>query len=248
MARSPDPAPTVHAAREAGRLYRASLGSDFEPCAVAYAAGCAVAMAGQHEEAIEVWLAALDEPSARGWPYLMNALVASATRAGRRREVAGRLEARAEALPELHLWRGHLLRLAGDLEAALPCLERAWGATEGELRFTAAAERLQVLVELGRLEEAVDRCREALDALPSHEASLRVSLGGLLTRAGRPEEALVELDALLARRPGLGVAHLNRGAALLRLGRADEAQAALRAAINLDTSTFSAAQRLLGAS
>lgn len=246
MDRPPDPAASrrLAAAVEAADRYRGSLGEDFEPCAVDYAAGRALDMAGRPDRAVEVWLGALEHASARGWPALMNALTDAARRLGAELEVAARLEARAEALPELHLWRGHLLRLAGEAEAALPCLDRAWERTQGELRFTALTETLQVLVDLGRLDQAISRCREALPALPDHALALRVSLAGLLTRAGQAEDALAELDGLLAEAPRLGVAHLNRGAALLRLGRRAEAERALQAAVSLDASTSSAAARL----
>ena len=221
------------------------MGSDFEPCAVGYAAGRVLDMAGRPDLAVKVWLEALEHPSARGWPCLMNALVGAARRLGQERELAEALEPRAEVLDELHLWRGHLLRRVGEPEAALPILERAWDRTEGALRFTAATERLQVLVDLGRLPEAITVCQEALAALPEQGLSLTVSLAGLLTRAGRAEEALMILDDLLDQLPDLGVAHMNRGAALLRLGRRAEAEAALSTAKNLDPSIFEAANRLL---
>lgn len=238
------PTPRARAARAAVAEYRASLGEDFEPSAVAYAAGRALRAAGCAEEALAVWLAALDEPTARGWPYLMNALVAVALELGRGEELASFLGARADRLPELHLWRGHVLaRLGGD-EAALEPLGRAVALLDGELRFTAVNEQMQALLALDRAAEALDLCREARAWLPVYALPLSVSEAGLLTRLDRAEEALKLLDSLLERWPALAVAWLNRGAALARLGRGEEARAALDRAEVLDPATAEAAARI----
>ena len=201
-------------ALEAGSVYAASVGLDFEASAVAYAQGRALEVAGAHEAALDRWLQALDEPTARGWPALMNGVVRAARRLGREREVAEGLLEREARIPELGLWAGHLYRLAGAPLEALGPLERAGVLPQLEVRYTALTEELQVLVDLGRLERAIARCREGIEALPTRALLLRVSLGGLLTRAGQPAAALEVLDAVLLEAPNLGVAQHNRGLAL----------------------------------
>ncbi|MCB9760782.1 MAG: tetratricopeptide repeat protein [Alphaproteobacteria bacterium] len=234
----------LEAARSAASAYRASLGPRFEPSAVAYAAGRALAMAGHPAAAVDAWLAALDEPTARGWPYLMNALVQAARALGREAEVAAALGARAERLPELHLWQGHLLRLSGDAAAALAPLTRAEALHQGDLRYTATTERVRALDALGRLDEARAVCEAAIAAQPDYALPLQVSLAGLTSKAGDPAAAVALLDAALARAPAFAEAHLNRGGALLRLGDRDAAQAAFAEALRLNPALAPAARQL----
>lgn len=242
---SPAPlSPRARAARAAVEEYRASLGEDFEPSAIAYAAGRALRAAGCADEAYQTWLGALDLPSARGWPYLMNALVAVALELGRGEDLASSLGERADRLPELHLWRGHLLSRLGAHEEALGPLARGVALLEGELRFTAVHEQMQALLALDRAEEALILCREARAGLPERALPLTVSEAGLLTRLDRPEEALELLDPLLERWPGLAAAWLNRGAALARLGRGEAAREALAWATRLEPGLEAAAARI----
>lgn len=238
-----DPAAAARAAAEA---YRASLGPEFEASALGYAAGQALAMAGRTEEALATWLAALDAPTARGWPVMMNALVAAAQALGQEREAAQALSTRTERLPELLLWEGYLLRLSGDPEAALGPLERAEALLEGELRYTVTTERLRALADLGRLEEALAACEAAIRAQPEVALSLEVSRAGLLARAGQLERALSLLEAVLVRSPGYAEAHLNRGSVLMKLGRRDEGGEALDMAVKLSSGLAAAAARSRG--
>ena len=238
------PGRALASCRAAMAAYRSSLGEDFEPCAVAYAEGRVLSLAGFPDLARETWLAALALPSARGWPYLMNALVGVSE--GREREVAEALGQHAARLPELALWQGHLMRRAGDAAAALPLLADAERRNDGELRFTATNERMSALLELGRLDEALDVCVAAVAAQAAYAVPLRVSQAGLLTRACRADEALEVLDAVLDAHPTAGVAWLNRGAALLRLGRRTEARDALDRAVACDAGCAVAAAGLWG--
>lgn len=83
---------------------------------------------------------------------------------------------------------------------------------------------------LGRPDEAEASYRRALAVRPDF-ALARHNLGALLGQAHRAEESLAELDRAAA----LGIAgrelHFNRGRALLELGRFDEAEAAVTAAL-----------------
>jgi len=83
---------------------------------------------------------------------------------------------------------------------------------------------------LGRLQDAESSFRRALDLRPDY-AVARHNLGALLGQMQRAEESLRELEA--AARLGVGgrELHFNRARALLELGRLEESEAALRAAL-----------------
>jgi tetratricopeptide (TPR) repeat protein len=84
-------------------------------------------------------------------------------------------------------------------------------------------------VELGNLymdaerwDDAVRWYREAL-AIDASRADVATDLGACLLNAGRPQEALVELDRALAGDPAHRLALYNRVLALLQLGRSSDA-------------------------
>jgi Flp pilus assembly protein TadD len=72
---------------------------------------------------------------------------------------------------------------------------------------------------------------QALVQQEPEDAALRASFAGTLGALGRYEEALAQLDRSLALDPLNPEGHHNRGAALERLGRRDEAIAAYREAV-----------------
>lgn len=226
-------APLLPTIRRAARTWRTALGPEFEPCAVGYAEGRVLAAAGLLEEALARWLQALDEPTARGWPCLMNALVAVGRTLGRERALAAEMAARSGRLEELVLWQGHLLRLAGSPKEALAPLCEAERRLPGTLRYTATTERLRALLALDRTQEALAVCDLALRRQPGFTPGLTVSRAGILAAQGHLQQALSLLDTVIARHPDLPEAHLNRGGALMRLGRRQEALAALQAATRL---------------
>ncbi len=89
-------------------------------------------------------------------------------------------------------------------------------------------------VELGNLhmdaerwEDAIRWYREAL-AIDASLVDVATDLGACLLSAGRPQQALVELDTALARDPAHRLALYNRVVALLQLGRAREAAEAFQ--------------------
>jgi len=218
----------------AAAAYRTSLGPTFESSAIAYATGKAHQLAGHPEAAWSTWVAALEAPSARGWPVMMNALVAVTLELGRVQQTVDHLARHADRLPELHLWVGVLASRVGDFSTAEVAFGHAEQRTTGELRFTATTERLQVLLALERLSEALAAVGTAIHQQPQHEVALRTSRAGVLNRSGRPADALTDLDRVLSIAPGFAPAWLNRGSALARLGRTKEAQDALAKAVQLD--------------
>lgn len=84
-----------------------------------------------------------------------------------------------------------------------------------------------------RYDEAVDRLRVATLARPD-KANYRRALVDALVLAGRPAEALPELDVLLEREPRSAPLHACRGVVLAGLDRAAEARVALETARTLE--------------
>jgi superkiller protein 3 len=62
----------------------------------------------------------------------------------------------------------------------------------------------------------------------------RTDLGAFHAQANRPEEALEQYDQALALEPNLALLHSNKAAALVMLGRWEEAEQAARRALQLD--------------
>jgi choline-sulfatase len=108
----------------------------------------------------------------------------------------------------------------------------------------------QIEHDLGDVDAAVESLRRALDLRPA-EATTLALLVSYLTQAGRPEEA-VEVSAAHARgaRPDIDVLFM-RSLALARLGRSEEALAAIAKAAEIDPGNpmvpvFQGTQYLMG--
>jgi Tfp pilus assembly protein PilF len=78
-----------------------------------------------------------------------------------------------------------------------------------------------------------ERDRLIAETVP-HSAQARNNFGGSLLLAGRPDEAIPQLETALRLEPAHAEAHSNLGVALGRRGRVDEAIAHYREAIRLD--------------
>lgn len=68
----------------------------------------------------------------------------------------------------------------------------------------------ELYLALGRHEEAISQYRKALEIAPEYP-DLRVRLVVALREAGRPEEAMAEVDAFLAGAPGSAPALIQKG-------------------------------------
>ncbi len=90
--------------------------------------------------------------------------------------------------------------------------------------------------------DSIEALRRAVAALPDN-LPLRRQLAAELERAARPEEALVELDAILARAPDDAAAHLGRARCAYEVGRYQDALDAYDAAVARDVALADAALR-----
>src|SRR5712691_611866 len=91
------------------------------------------------------------------------------------------------------------------------------------------------LIELGRLEMAVEEFERAIQLNPNHPDSHNHK-GLALFKLGRDEEALVEFEKAIQLKPGDLRYHSNKGAALFKLGRLDMAVKEFEEAIQLNPS------------
>lgn len=129
---------------------------------------------------------------------------------------------------------------AGRPAEALAAFRCALAADPTPLRRALAAG---ALLDLNRLDEALEEARLAAEAAPENAACLTM-LGASLRAKGDPAAALEPLAAAVALEPRLAPAQVNLGHALLELGRLEEAEAAFRAALSADPSLDKAAANL----
>jgi tetratricopeptide (TPR) repeat protein len=103
-----------------------------------------------------------------------------------------------------------------------------------------------LLLQKGRVDEAIDQFQQALDLQPN-AADVHSNLGGALLQQGRVEEAIAQLQQALQIQPDSTQAHINLGNALLRKGRVNEAIAQFQRVIELQPGLASAHYNLGGA-
>lgn len=92
--------------------------------------------------------------------------------------------------------------------------------------------RGDVLLSLGRFDEAIRSFREVVAADPNHDVAYG-KLGLALSQAGRFEEAAVALERAAERRPDDPDTQVNLGASLLQGGRVTDAVPVLERAVEL---------------
>lgn len=141
----------------------------------------------------------------------------------------------AAATPEE---RAHTLALLGQLARTLGNLPFAEESSRQAMLLDAtrseyATQFAELLAQRGKLDPAIDVLRSAMrrhgrDPYPC------VSLGNIMMRAGRQQDALVFYDMALQRDRNLASAHFNAGVALAMLGKLDAAREATGRAIALD--------------
>ena len=226
------------ACEQAFEDYPRSLGDRYEPASATYAAGRVLELLGQPEQALDVYINALSEPSAQPWSLLLNALVRSAKASGLQEAAAIWLAERAAEpplMPELALVSGHLYASLGRPNDALPLLQTCQTELANHpLSYWAARELMGALVALGRIPEAIETGQDAIVRHPQQEGELRSDLAGLFAASCRFEESLAQAKLALACEPQLAIAHFVFGAALLKLGRRAEAEQEMTTAVELD--------------
>lgn len=115
----------------------------------------------------------------------------------------------------------HILASGGELERATAMADEALArGIEHPLLLNLSALKLE---DDGRLEEALQRLRRAVEIAPRDVPALN-ALGLCYSRLEQPERALGQFDALLAIDPGFAPAHANRAAVMEALGRLEEAR------------------------
>jgi tetratricopeptide (TPR) repeat protein len=129
--------------------------------------------------------------------------------------------------PEAWLFEAQAMVTAGRPADAAASLRRALdlGADEPTVPLRLA----EALAESGATDEAevvIDAALAKANVAPPIESALRL-LRGRLQAETAPEDALVELDRALALTPAANIIEHQRAEVLRRLGRADEAEAAL---------------------
>ncbi len=92
-----------------------------------------------------------------------------------------------------------------------------------------------MLRDQNQLDEAVARCRQALELNPNF-AEARGNLGAILARQERFDEAVVQYRTALRLKPDFAEARNNLGMALLRQGQSDAAWACFRQAVETQSS------------
>jgi tetratricopeptide (TPR) repeat protein len=138
-----------------------------------------------------------------------------------------------------------VLEQMGDFDRARDVASRGTarraGAEEGADTTTSGklanlqAELADAYREAGRLREAVDAYRKALDLCPGFH-DIRYRLGVTLREAGLPAQAMEELRRVQQGNPGFLAASVQLGVTYYSLGRADDALREWRQVLARDAS------------
>jgi tetratricopeptide (TPR) repeat protein len=111
------------------------------------------------------------------------------------------------------------------------------GRSESEDCFRAAAAQSRGAMSEIALGKALAHCNAALagDMSQNDRAGTLVNRGMLQAAAGNQDAAIADYSAALARNPDMAEGYMNRGAALLRASRYQEARADFDRALELGT-------------
>jgi len=152
----------------------------------------------------------------------------------------GRIEEALPLLLEVHRAAPEDLDATANLAIALAKLGRNEEAEpllrevllRAPARTDIRSELARILVASGRDEEAetVLRRAPARDLDPDLRRNVALALWG----QGKRDEALAEIEAVIARTPDFAMAHMTHGQLLEELGRPDEARHAFESALEID--------------
>jgi tetratricopeptide (TPR) repeat protein len=99
--------------------------------------------------------------------------------------------------------------------------------TDGEYVVPAQVRLSDILVDLGRADEALANLEDYARMHPQHELPFTEARAAVLASLGRDEEALAVYDDAIARRPDVDSLRFGRAYLLERMDRVDEAIAAM---------------------
>lgn len=174
--------------------------------------------------------------------YLIEARAAIGLRYGKRAEAA--LDRASDLAPKdarPDEARAELRTLQGDLSGALEAIEEASRKAPGQGRLV--VRRADLLVRLGRLEEAGRITAQALDK--GFTPRIAAERAFVTLQLGQRREAVALLKRVLRAEPKLAAAHYYLGAALGQQGDLDQAEREYRTADALDPDDPRAAQALI---
>ena len=123
----------------------------------------------------------------------------------------------------------------GQYERALKMYDKALAIDSGY--FPAIYEKGMTLYALHRYSEAIDYSKKAINAGKKDKDALEnayILYGNTLDESGKPQEALNAYNKGLKKKPESYLLNFNKGVALSRLGRYDEALASLWKAVTLN--------------
>jgi tetratricopeptide (TPR) repeat protein len=219
--------------QDAERLLNEALAIDPELVAAHLYLGRACLELGKPQEAVDAFVRA--KRSAPGSWEAYAGLGEAYLALDRWQEAKQQLEEAIDLEPDAVEPRLHYARMLVDREQY----------TEAQSQLVTAVEKsgddpqLQVLLGVTLAEEfppgAANALRKAVE-LGATDANVRTLLGSVYLEAGKPEEALVQIDAALAADDTNALAHLDRGLALMQVGRYQEAAAPLERAAELEPS------------
>jgi tetratricopeptide (TPR) repeat protein len=139
--------------------------------------------------------------------YLLLVQRGDSTAAKRARELGDRAIRTDPNNPLANLTRAVVMQVTGDLQEALKAADRALQLDQSNNRDIYLT-KTQILEDLGRPSDAIASARFGLTRIPDpqNQIALRIELVRALMATSQLADALIEVDAVLAIRPGLPTA------------------------------------------
>ncbi len=149
--------------------------------------------------------------------------------------LADKAQALDDSLPDVYALQGAIHLFRGEYGEAVEAAEKAVAYNPNHASNTALLA--MILHNVGRPQEAIGLLKTAMRLSPYYPDWFLEELGFVYLVAGRPEDALLAFEKFLEREPGdvhAAHAHVGRALAFAGMGRNDEAQAAVAAAVEAD--------------
>jgi tetratricopeptide (TPR) repeat protein len=127
--------------------------------------------------------------------------------------------------PEFNFLYGSALRQTGSPDMAIWALRKA--AESPEWRFRAGLELGAAALAGQEWENALSVAGDLLEESPDEPEALLIRAQALMGKKAEPEQALADFERIIALEPQNVMAHTSRAAALISLGRVEEAAQAM---------------------